>query len=112
VTGQLKAYSIMATIVGCTTFFVVFAFVAQQVTNPTSWWNLNDDIILIVDQVHGFLFMALLVLIAILARKFKWSPNFTITTMLFATIPVISFWAERRASKKARAALEPGTAQS
>lgn len=107
-TGQLKAYSIMATIVGCTTFFVVFAFVAQRLTNPTSWWNLNDDVILIIDQVHGFLFMVLLVLIAVLSRKFKWSPNFTITTMLFATIPVVSFWAERRASKRAHAALAAG----
>ena len=49
-------------------------------------------------MVHGYLFMGLLVLIAMLARPHRWSPSFTITQQLFATVPLVSFWAERRAT--------------
>ncbi len=72
---------------------------AQRVTDPTSWWNLNEDLIFTIDQVHGVLFMGLLVLIAIIASRFRWQPKLTITTMLLATIPVVSFWAERRTTR-------------
>lgn len=101
VTGTLRAYQLVATVVGVNLIFVVTAAIAQRVTDPLSWWNRNDQLILVVDQVHGFLFMALLVLIAVLARRLSWSPVFTVTTMLLATIPLVSFWAERRASAAA-----------
>lgn len=106
--GLLRAYQVLATVVGVNLIFVVTAAVAQRVTDPVSWWNRNQQLILVVDQVHGFLFMVLLVLIAVLARRHRWQPGFVIATMLLATIPFVSFWAERRAS---RAALTPAPAQ-
>jgi hypothetical protein len=45
----------------------------------------------------------LLVLIAVLARRHRWQPWFVISTALFATIPLVSFWAERRATGAVRA---------
>lgn len=102
--GLLRTYQIVATVVGLNTIFVVTAWLAQMATGPESWWNRHDDAILVVDQIHGFIFMVLLVLIAVLARRHRWTPGFTITTMLFATIPFVSFWAERRASRRVLAA--------
>ena len=97
--GILRAYQVVATVVGLNLIFVITAAVAQRVTDPTSWWNLNEDLIFTIDQVHGVLFMGLLVLIAIIASRFRWQPKLTITTMLLATIPVVSFWAERRTTR-------------
>ncbi|MEG9224508.1 DUF3817 domain-containing protein [Aeromicrobium sp. Sec7.5] len=101
--GVLRAYQVVATVVGLNLIFVITAAVAQRATDPTSWWNLNEDLIFTIDQVHGLLFMGLLVLIAIMASRFRWQPKMTITTMLLATIPVVSFWAERRTTRVVQA---------
>ena len=101
--GILRAYQVVATVVGLNLIFVITAAVAQRVTDPTSWWNLNEDLIFTIDQVHGVLFMVLLVIIAIIASRFRWRPSMTITTMLLATIPVVSFWAERRTTRAVHA---------
>ncbi len=100
------AYRVLAWIVGLNLIFVITAWIGQLTTDDGSWWNRNASFITVVDMVHGYLFMGLLVLIAVLARRHRWSPSFTITTALFATIPIVSFWAERRAS----AAVERGVA--
>lgn len=102
-TGPLRPYQVLATIVGLNLIFVFTAAFAQRLTDATSWWNRNDTLILVIDQVHGVMFMGLLVLIAILSTRNKWTPGFTITTMLLATIPFVSFWAERRTTLKVRA---------
>ena len=97
------AYRVLAWIVGLNLIFVITAWLAQLSTGNQSWWNRNDGLISIVDMVHGYLFMALLVLIAVLARRHRWQPWFVISTALFATIPLVSFWAERRATGAVRA---------
>lgn len=94
----LRTYQILATIVGCSTIFVVGAWQAKMWTDEFSWWNQNTELISAIDVAHGFLFMGLLVLVALLSRRHGWSIPFTLTTMLLATIPFVSFWAERRAS--------------
>ncbi|WP_162891367.1 DUF3817 domain-containing protein [Aeromicrobium sp. A1-2] len=92
------AYRVLAYVVGINLIFVIGAWIAQLSTADSSWWNRNSGAIGIVDMVHGYLFMALLVLIAILARRYQWKPSFIIATMLLATIPFVSFWAEHRAT--------------
>ena len=106
--GLLRAYQVLATVLGLNLIFVITAAVAQRVTEPTSWWNLNEDLIFTIDQVHGLLFMILLVLIAVMASRYRWRPGMTISTMLLATIPLVSFWAERRATRAATGAGLPG----
>jgi len=96
------AYRVVAYVVGINLIFVVGAWIAQLSTDDGSWWNRHADLIGVIDMIHGYLFMALLVLIAVLARRHHWKPAFTITTMLFATIPFVSFWAERRATQAIR----------
>ena len=92
----LRAYQVVATLVGLNLIFVITAAVAQRTTDEFSWWNRNESLIFTIDQVHGLLFMGLLVLIAMLHTKHHWTPAFTISTMLLATIPLVTFWAERR----------------
>jgi integral membrane protein len=47
--------------------------------------------------------MLFLVTAFLLARKAKWDPAFTIVTLVCGTIPVLSFWAEHRATRRVRA---------
>jgi integral membrane protein len=98
------AYRVVAYVVGINLIFVIGAWIAQLSTSDDSWWNRNSGGIGIVDMIHGYLFMALLILIAVLARRHRWKPAFTVTTMLFATIPFVSFWAEHRATQAVRQA--------
>lgn len=103
--GPLRPYQVLATIVGLNLIFVFAAAIAQRATDDTSWWNRNEGLILAIDQIHGLLFMGLLVLIAILSTRNAWKPWFTISTMLLATIPFVSFWAERRTTRAVHARL-------
>jgi integral membrane protein len=96
----------VATLVGLNLLFVITAAVAQRVTDDFSWWNRNESLIFTIDQVHGLLFMLLLVLIAMLHARERWQPWFTISTMLLATIPLVTFWAERRTTRAVLAAQE------
>ena len=100
----LRAYQVVATLVGLNLLFVITAAVAQRVTDDFSWWNRNESLIFTIDQVHGLLFMVLLVLIAMLHSREHFTPAFTISTMLLATIPLVTFWAERRTTRTVRAA--------
>jgi integral membrane protein len=78
--------------------------VAQRATDDFSWWNRHEGLIFTIDQIHGLLFMALLVLIAMLHAREHWKPGFTISTMLLATIPFVTFYAERRTTHAVEAA--------
>ena len=55
---------------------------------------------------HGWLYMVFLVTAVLLARRAGWDIAFTIQTMLLGTIPVASFWGERRATARTRATSE------
>ncbi|MFT4187469.1 MAG: DUF3817 domain-containing protein [Aeromicrobium sp.] len=99
--GPLRPYQVMATIVGLNLLVVMAGFLGKLLTDDTSWWNREDvqNTFMVIDQVHGLLFMILLVLIAMLATKHRWTPAFTLTTILLACVPFVSFWAERRATR-------------
>lgn len=101
------AYRVLAWVVGVNLLVVFAGFFGKILTDPGSWWNRNQDVFLVIDQVHGLLFMVLLVLVAVLASRHRWTPAFTVTTMLLATVPFVSFWAERRATRVLRAAETP-----
>jgi len=60
---------------------------------------------MVIDQIHGLLYMGFLVVAAMLARAERWGPGFTITTLLAGTVPVLSFWAEHRATQAVRNAV-------
>jgi integral membrane protein len=47
--------------------------------------------------------MVFLVVAFVLARKARWPLGFTLVTLVCGTIPILSFWAERRATERVRA---------
>ncbi|TXJ06490.1 MAG: DUF3817 domain-containing protein [Aeromicrobium sp.] len=98
----LIAYQVMATIVGINLILVMLGML-KYVTNPSSWWNVNAGLFLFIDQIHGVLFMVLCVLAAKLGLRQKWSWGFIVSILLFACIPVLSFWSERRTTKRVQA---------
>ena len=52
--------------------------------------------------LHGWLYMIFLVFAFSLARKAQWSMPFTLGILAAGTIPVVSFWAEHRATQRIR----------
>jgi len=48
---------------------------------------------------HGWLYMAFLVSAVLLARAVKWPLGFSVMTLLLGTVPFLSFYAERRATR-------------
>lgn len=51
---------------------------------------------------HGWLYMIFLVVAFTLSRRARWDLWFTVTTLLAGTVPILSFWAERRATRDVR----------
>jgi len=68
----------------------------------TTAQQLGDDISKYLGVAHGWLYMIFLLVAFDLSRKAKWSLSFTIVTLLCGTIPILSFWAEHRATRKVR----------
>jgi len=103
----LRAYQVMATIVGLNLLVVMAGFIGKIATDEGSWWNLNQDMFLVIDQVHGFLFMVLIVIVARLTLREKWSWGFMLSVIVLACIPFVSFWSERRTTLRVHAGRQP-----
>jgi integral membrane protein len=108
----------MAYIVGVSIAVLILIGVPLKYLLPTgSRGNLwGQDITLYLGTVHGFLYMLFLLMAFDLARRCRWSLVFTALTLLFGTVPIVSFFAEHRATQHVRAQLadaaesQPGTA--
>ena len=127
--AALLRYQVMATIVGV--LLVVLCLIGVPLANfdGTSMWHvfpstpaiwpegsgahqLGEAITTYLGIAHGWLYMIFLVTAFLLSRKARWSAPFTIVTLICGTIPLVSFWAEVRATRnvKAQLAAEPVTA--
>ena len=103
---NLTGYRVMATIVGVLLVVLILVGVPLKYLagDGTDLQETGEWITTNLGVLHGWLYMIFLVMAAILARAARWSIPFTITTLLAGTIPVVSFWAEHRATKAVRAA--------
>lgn len=119
--GNLLAYRIMATIVGV--LLVVLCLIGLPLhygylVSDAAWlakdsgagWQLGSDISEYLGVAHGWLYMIFLLTAFLLSRKAAWPMPFTIVTALCGTVPVLSFWAEHRATKLTRVAMEAAAA--
>lgn len=121
-TGALTRYRVMATVVGVLLVVLVLigvplhygyllsdaAFLAAPAmeadrSTAGAGWRLGAAISGYLGVAHGWLYMIFLVMGLLLARRERWSPTFTIITMACGTVPLLSFWAERRATRLVRA---------
>ena len=52
--------------------------------------------------LHGWLYMVFLVTAAMLARKARFPLGFTVLVLVLGTVPILSFWGERVATRRVR----------
>lgn len=57
---------------------------------------------------HGWLYFIFIVIAFLMARRAQWDAKFTLVTLASGTIPILSFWSERRATRRARAEISAG----
>ena len=121
VSRNLTAYRVMATIVGVLLVVLILVGVPLANFDGSAMWGIFDStpawvtagsdindlgemITTYLGVAHGWLYMIFLVTAFMLARRERWEPAFTIVTLVCGTVPVLSFWAEHRATARVRAA--------
>lgn len=107
----LKAYRVMATVVGV--LLVVLCLVGlplhwAHLVDP-AWFPVGSDgerlgagISQYLGVAHGWLYMIFVLVTFALSRRAGWDARFTLVTILSGTVPLLSFWAERRATRRVR----------
>jgi integral membrane protein len=93
----LTRYRVMATVVGV--LLIVLFFVAM----PLEYiWDV-EGATLVIGTLHGWLYFVFFLSAGDLALRARWTLKGWLLTTLAGTIPVLSFFAERRATAKTRA---------
>jgi len=107
----LTRYRVMAWIVG--SLLIVLVLIGVPLKYLTAHGStpqlIGEAITTYLGIAHGWLYMGFLVVAAILARAQRWSILFTATTLVAGSVPILSFWAERRATAAVLAAQSAGT---
>ena len=118
----LTAYRVMATVVGV--LLVVLCLIGVPLANfdgsemwgifsstPTVWLDgsgpheLGEAITTYLGVAHGWLYMIFVFVAFLLSRRARWELPLTLVTLLCGTVPLLSFWAERRATRRVKAQL-------
>lgn len=116
----LLRYRVMAAVVGV--LLIVLCLVGVPLANfdggpmwgfipstPAIWFEgsqaqqTGEFITHYLGVAHGWLYMIFLVTAFLLARRAEWDLGFTVLILAMGTVPVLSFWAERRATRRVRA---------
>lgn len=110
----LRPYRVMANTVGVLLIILVLIGVPLRYGFPdgSTAETIGAGICEYLGIAHGWLYMIFLVTAFALSRRARWDLWFTATTLLAGTVPILSFWAERRATRDVRrrmAAQEQGT---
>ena len=106
-TGHLLRYRVMAYVVG--TLLIVLVCVGVPLkylaADGTGAHDTGEWITTYLGVAHGWLYMAFLVSAVLLARVAQWPLGFSIVTLLLGTVPLLSFYAERRATRYTKEAM-------
>ena len=117
--GALLRYRVMANIVGV--LLIVLCLIGVPLANfdGTAMWGIFDStpviwtegsqahdvgewITTVLGVAHGYLYMIFVLTAFLLSRRALWPIGFTLVTFLCGTVPILSFWAERRATARVR----------
>lgn len=110
--GALSRYRFMATVVGILLIVLVlvglplhygYLLFPDALPKGGTAWQWGSDISEYLGVAHGWLYMIFVVFAFLLSRKARWDLQFTLVTLACGTIPILSFWAENRATTKVRA---------
>ena len=109
--AALLRYRVMANVVGVLLIVLVLIGVPLKYLTEqgTSVQQAGEWITTYLGIAHGWLYMLFLVTAFVLSRKARWDLPFTAVTLLCGTIPLLSFWAERRATRRVRAEMAAGS---
>lgn len=102
--AALTRYRVMATVVGVLLVVLILVgmplkYLTGEGTDPQ---QLGEWITSYLGVAHGWLYMIFLVTAFLLSRRAGWPLPFTIVILLAGTVPVLSFWAEHRATARVR----------
>ena len=92
----LPAYRVAAWVTGIG--LVILVFVAM----PLKYLFGQPLLVAIVGMAHGFLYMAYIVITLLLAERCRWRPVDALVILVAGTIPLASFFAERRVTARVR----------
>ena len=103
--NALLRYRVMANVVGVLLIVLILVGVPLKYLTEegTSLQQTGEWITTYLGIAHGWLYMIFLVTAFLLSRKARWSIGFTVVTLLCGTVPILSFWAEHRATAVVRA---------
>ncbi|WP_134740575.1 DUF3817 domain-containing protein [Nocardioides sp. 503] len=103
--GTLTRYRVMATIVGVLLIVLILVGMPLKylLEEGSGGQEAGEWITTNLGVAHGWLYMIFLVTAFLLSRKAGWELGFTVVTLLCGTVPVLSFWAEHRATARVRA---------
>jgi integral membrane protein len=114
VRNVLTAYRVLATVVGVSIIILVLVGLPLDKLHTVSpglfppgstGQRIGADISAVLGTAHGFIYMGFLFVAFVLSRMARWSLLFTVVTLLCGTVPILSFWAERRAVRRVQALL-------
>ena len=102
--SALTRYRVMATIVGVLLVVLILVGVPLKylTADGSDAQQLGEWITSYLGVAHGWLYMIFLVTAFLLARRERWELAFTVLTLICGTIPLLSFWAEHRATARVR----------
>ena len=107
-TKLFPTYRALAFVVGVLlAFCALVAFPAKYFATEGSGLQEFGESASIMWVLHGWVFMIYFVVAVLLARRFRWSPGFTILTLVAGLIPLLIFWVERRVTARVREELQP-----
>ena len=99
VPAALTRYRVMAWVVGVLLIALVLVAV------PVKYVGHVDEPVTILGTLHGWLYFIFFVFACDLAVRARWSLKDTVLTVLAGTVPVLSFYAERVATRRTRAGM-------
>jgi integral membrane protein len=99
VPAALTRYRVMAWVVGVLLIALVLVAV------PIKYAAGVDEPVTVLGTLHGWLYFIFFVTACDLAVRARWSLRETVLTVLAGTVPVLSFFAERVATRRTRSGL-------
>lgn len=122
--SALFRYRVMANVVGVLLIVLILVGVPLANFDGTAMWGIfsstpaiwtegtrahavGEWITTVLGIAHGYLYMIFLVMAFLLSRRARWTMGTTLVTLLCGTVPILSFWAERRATAKVLAEHSP-----
>jgi integral membrane protein len=100
----LPAYRFLAVVVGVLlTFLSLFVLPMKYLlTDGTHLQRLGEDLS-VLWVLHGWFYMAYLVVAFLLARRGRWSMRFTLVMLVAGLVPILIFWVETQVVRRVRA---------